>query len=103
MTHFRDIALLLANFGLPVYLVALFGWRGIVAGAFCMWVLVYASGEIQRASDPQTERFGMGMWLVVGLPFTFLYCGITYAVRQLILSARARWGCLDVTKIKYKS
>lgn len=100
MTNIRDTALLLANFGLPVYLVARLGWRGVVAGAFCMWVLVFASGEIQRASDPQAERFGLGMWLVVGLPFTFLYCGITYGVRQFILYARARWGGLDVTKLK---
>lgn len=68
-----------------------------------MWVLVYASGEFQRASDPQAERFGMGMWLVVGLPFTFIYCGITYGARQLILYARGRWCGLDITKVKYKT
>lgn len=103
MTSIRDTALLLANFGLPAYLVARLGWRGVVTGAFCMWVLVYASGEIQRAGDPQAERFGMGMWLIVGLPFSFIYCGIAYGIRQLILYARGRWGGLDVTKMKYKS
>ena len=103
MTTFRDTVLFLVNFGLPVYIVARLGWRGVIIGAFCMWVLVYASGEIQRAGNPQAERFGMGMWLVVGLIFTFIYCGITYGVRQFILFARARWGGLDVTKIKYKS
>jgi hypothetical protein len=103
MTSIRDTALFLANFGLPGYLVARLGWRGVVAGAFSMWVLVYASGEIQRASDPQADRFGMGMWLVVGLPFTFIYCGITYGIRQFILFALARWGGLNITQMKYKS
>ena len=103
MTSIRDTALFFANFGLPAYLVARLGWRGVVAGAFCMWVLVYASGEIQRASDPQADRFGIGMWLVVGLPFSFIYCGLAYGVRQAIFSARARWGGLDVTTVKYKT
>ena len=76
MITFRDTVLFLVNFGLPVYIVARLGWRGVIIGASCMWVLVYASGEIQRAGNPQAERFGMGMWLVVGLIFTFLYCGI---------------------------
>ena len=103
MTDIRDTVLLLANFGLPIYFVARLGWRGVVAGAFCMWVLVYASGEIQRAGDPQTGRFGMGMWLLAGLPLTFIYCGIAYGVRQSILYARSRWGGFDVTQMRYKS
>lgn len=103
MTTIRDTALFIANFGLPVYLVARLGWRGVVAGAFCMWVLVYSSGEIQRAGDPQAERLGMGVWLVVGLPFSFVFCGLAYGVRQAILFARARWGRLDVTTVKYKT
>lgn len=103
MTSIRDTALLLANFGLPAYLVARLGWRGVVAGAFCMWVLVYASGEIQRASDPQADRLGMGIWLVFGLPFTFIYCGFIFGVRQFILYACARWGGIDGSKMKYKS
>lgn len=68
-----------------------------------MWILVFASGEIQRASEPQADRFGVGMWLVFGLPLAFIYCGIAYGVRQIILFARARWGGLDVARIKYKS
>ena len=101
MTHLRDTALLLANLGLPIFLVARLGWRGVVAGAFCMWGLVYASGEIQRASDPNAERFGMGLWLLVGLPFAFIYCGITYGVGKFILYARVRWGRLEATRMKY--
>jgi len=102
MIALRDILLLVINFGLPIYLVARLGWRGIIAGALCMWVTVYFSGEIQRADDPRAERFGMGVWVAVGLLFTFIYCGIIYGARQLILFARARWGRFDVTKVKYR-
>ncbi len=45
----------------------------------------------------------MGIWIVVGLPVSFVYCGLTYGVRQAILYALARWGSPDVTKVKYKS
>lgn len=95
MSTIRDIALFIVSFGLPLYFVIRFGWRGVVVGAICMWVIVYASGAIQRASDPQAERFGMGMWLVIGLPFTVIYCDAAYGVRQFILYARTRLCSLD--------
>jgi hypothetical protein len=103
MNDIRDTALFLANFGFPIYFIARLGWRGVVAGAFCMWLLVHASGEIQRAGDPQAGRFGMAIWIVAGLPLASIYCGIAYGVRQFILYARSRWGGLDVTQMKYKS
>jgi hypothetical protein len=98
----RDILLLVINLGLPIYLVARLGWRGLITGALCIWVTVYFSGEIQRAGDARAERFAMGVWVVVGLLFAFAYCGIIYGARQLILFARARWGSFDVTKVKYR-
>ncbi len=67
-----------------------------------MWITVYFSGEIQRGGEPGAERFAMGAWVVVGLLFTFAYCGIIYGARQLILFARARWGSFDLTEVKYR-
>ena len=74
MTALSEILLFVINLGLPIYLVVRWGWRGVIGGAFCMWVTVYLSGEIQRAGDPRSERFAMGVWLVAGLLFTFTYC-----------------------------
>jgi hypothetical protein len=102
MTVFRDIILFVIDLGLPIYLVARLGWRGVIAGAFCMWVTVYLSGEIQREGDPRADRFAMGVWIVVGLLFTIAYCAIVYGARQFVLFARARWGSLDVTKVRYR-
>jgi hypothetical protein len=102
MTALCEILLFVINLCFPIYLVVRWGWRGVIGGAFCMWVTVYLSGEIQRAGDPGAERFAMGAWLIAGLLFTFAYCGIVYGTRQLVLFARARWGNFDVTKVRYK-
>ena len=102
MTALGEILLFVINLGLPIYLVVRWGWRGVIGGAFCMWVSVYLSGEIQRAGNPGAERFAMGAWLIAGLLFTFAYCGIVYSMRQFVLFARARWGKFDATKVRHK-
>lgn len=103
MTDLLDTILWVVNFGLPLYLVARLGWRGLVFGTLAMWVLVYASGEIQRAIHPHPSRFGMGLWFAVGWLVTSGYCGIVYGLRQFILHASIRWGLLDAGKLKYRS
>jgi hypothetical protein len=96
------IVLFVTNLILPAFVVAKFGWRGLIWGAVYMWISIYFSGVIQRYYYPQEERFGLGVWVVVGPIVTSVYCSICYCARQIALVALIKWRKRGIEGVRYR-
>jgi len=85
MDILREIFLVIISLGIPFYFIIRWNGKGVLYGTLAMWFMVYAIGEGQRAGNPYTERFGLGVWVFIGWLLSFIYCLFIYCGKKLFI------------------